>query len=226
MYKRQGEWFRQLDAGVGKLRDKISAVVRGRGRGIPTTELGEALHTGVAALIASHGESAALSVARQWRTRAGGAELMTEHPELGRVSPEFDTRVQQLVREWQGDVLDLVRAEAGGRRTTARFLAFGVNGIAVMLMLITFSATAGLSGAEVGIAGGSAVVAQRLLEAIFGDQAVRTLSAKARRLLLERVGQLYAAEQQRHEAALTTLAVDPEVPQRLRAAVDAVKGAR
>ncbi|MDF8265389.1 GTPase family protein [Luteipulveratus flavus] len=221
-----GEWFRQLDAGVGKLRDKVSAILRGRGQGVPTAELGEALHTGVAALIASHGEAAALAVARQWRTRPGGAELLAADPGLAGVSTDFDSRVQRLVREWQGEVLELVRSEAGGRRTTARFLAFGVNGIAVMLMLITFSATAGLTGAEVGIAGGSAVVAQRLLEAIFGDQAVRSLSAKARRRLLDHVDDLYAHERRRYDDALRGLSVDPDSADRLRAAVNAVKDAR
>ncbi|AKU19089.1 ABC transporter [Luteipulveratus mongoliensis] len=221
-----GEWFRQLDAGVGKVRDRVTAAFRGRGRAVPTGELGDALHTGVAALVASHGESAALSVARQWRTHPGGTDLMAAHPEMARVSGEFDARVQQLVRAWQGEVLELVRGEAGGRRTTARFLAFGVNGIAVMLMLVTFTATAGLTGAEIGIAGGSAVVAQRLLEAIFGDQAVRTLASKARQLLLQRVDQLYAAEQARHEQVLSTVVLDPSAPARLQSAIGALKAAR
>ena len=39
----------------------------------------------------------------------------------------------------------------------------------------------GLTGAEVGIAGGGAVLGQKLLEAVFGDQAVRTLAERARR---------------------------------------------
>ena len=40
-------------------------------------------------------------------------------------------------------------------------------------MLVAFAHTGGLIGAEVGIAGGTAVLAQKVLEAIFGDQAVR-----------------------------------------------------
>ena len=84
-------------------------------------------------------------------------------------------------------------SEGKDRRTTARVLSFGVNGIGVVLMLVAFSQTMGLSGAEVGIAGGSAVLAQRLLEAVFGDQAVRELATKARDELLRRTAELYAA---------------------------------
>ena len=75
----------------------------------------------------------------------------------------------------------MVRTEGADKRTTARFLAYGVNGLAVALMVVVFAHTAGLTGAEAGIAGGSAVIGQKLLEAVFGDQAVRTLADRARR---------------------------------------------
>ena len=151
---------------------------------------------------------------------------MARHPELNAASPELTSTVERLVRDWQGDVLDLVREEAGDKRTTARFLAFGVNGIAVMLMLITFASTYGLSGAEVGIAGGSAVLAQRLLEAIFGDQAVRTLANRARGMLLERITELFEREEQRYDAALAEVALAPGAPERIEKALAAVKDAR
>ena len=93
--------------------------------------------------------------------------------------------VERLVRDWQGEVLELVRTEGQGRRTNARIAAYGLNAIGLFLMLVAFSSTAGLTGAEIGIAGGTAVLAQRVLEAIFGDQAVREMAAKARRSLLD-----------------------------------------
>jgi hypothetical protein len=46
------------------------------------------------------------------------------------------------------------------------------------------------------------VLAQRVLEAVFGDQAVREMAARARRLLLDRVDGLYAAERARFVAAI------------------------
>ena len=56
------------------------------------------------------------------------------------------------------------------------------------------ASTAGLTGAEVGIAGGTALLGQRLLEAIFGDQAVRDAGGQGPARLLERGSELYADE--------------------------------
>lgn len=222
-----GEWMRQLDEGVGRLRDRIASVLRGRGKAEPAADLGEALHVGVASLIASEAESAALGAARLWRGQPGGAQLLTKDPALVGLAPGFDERVARLVRDWQGEVLQMVRAEAGGRRTTARMLAFGINGLGVMLMLIAFSATGGaLAGAEVGVAGGSAIVAQRVLEAVFGDQAVRSLAARAREQLLEQVSGVYDTEVQRRRAAVAELGIDQAAPAALERAAAAVRAAR
>ncbi len=58
-------------------------------------------------------------------------------------------------------------------------------------MVVVFAHTAGaLVGAEAGIAGGSAVLGQKLLEAVFGDQAVRRLADQAREDLNARVHEL------------------------------------
>ncbi|GAB3585668.1 dynamin family protein [Calidifontibacter terrae] len=221
-----GELLRQLEAGVGRMRDRLTAVVRGRGRADTADNLGEALHTGIAQLVTAHAETAALASVRSWRSLAGGAPLVQAHPELATVSPQFHDDVERLVRDWQGEVLQMVRDEAGGRRTTARFLAFGVNGIAVMLMLITFSATGGLVGAEVGIAGGSAVLAQRLLEAIFGDQAVRTLAVKARKQLLVHTTELLTGEEARFHQVLDQTVGEPEGKDTITRALADVKAAR
>ncbi|UJH70700.1 hypothetical protein [Ornithinimicrobium sp. INDO-MA30-4] len=145
--------------------------------------------------------------------------MVEAHPELQRAAPDLEERTERMIRDWQGEILEMIRTEAGKRRTTARYLAFGVNGLAVMLMLLVFSATGGaLVGGEVAIAGGSAVLAQRLLEAVFGDQAVREMSKKARKALLSRTEELLLAERQRFDEVID------EVPL-TRAAVDAVRSA-
>ena len=54
------------------------------------------------------------------------------------------------------------------------------------------------------IAGGSAVVGQKLLETIFGEDAVRRLAAEARKDLTTRVSALFATEAARVTAALET----------------------
>jgi len=111
-----------------------------------------------------------------------------------------------------------VRTEGADKRGTARFLAYGLNGLSIALMIIVFSQTAGLTGAEVGIAGGSAVLGQKLLEAVFGDQAVRDLAAKARRALRARVSELMDSERQRYLGLLDGLGVTAQAAEALRVA--------
>jgi len=81
-------------------------------------------------------------------------------------------------------------------------------------------------GAEVGVAGGTAVLAQRVLEAVFGDQAVRRLAETAKDELDGRVQALMSVELLRYHAVLDALAVRSEQADRVRVAVRAVEQSR
>jgi limonene-1,2-epoxide hydrolase len=93
-------------------------------------------------------------------------------------------------------------------------------------MLVTFAHTAGLTGTEAGIAGGTALLGQKLLEAIFGDQAVRSLAAKARAALHERVDQLFGEEALRYQNAVESVEAARAQGRRLSAAALNVRAAR
>jgi hypothetical protein len=219
-----GEFFRQVESTVSRLRDRFTSFIKGEP---PKAEhLGEALQSGVESLITNRAEIAAATAARAWRTLPGGDQVLAGHPHLARSSEDLNRQVERLVRDWQGDILEMVRSEGKDRRTTARIMAYGVNGLGVVLMLVTFASTAGITGAEVGIAGGTAVVGQKLLEAVFGDQAVRELARKARERLLERVAEVYAVEQARYDKAVLDVQGQPGDPAALEAATAAVKAAR
>jgi len=219
-----GELLRGIETRISRLRDRLTAALRGRPA--PAEELGEALQTGVEALVSAQAEAAAADALRRWRSVAGGTVLAAQHPELAAPAPGLDERVSRTVRTWQGYVLELVQGEGGDRRTTARVLSFGVNGLGVLLMLVVFSQTAGLTGAEVGVAGGTAVLAQRLLEAVFGDQAVRTLAAKAKAELLRRAELVLAVDRTRYDAVLKSMAASGPEAATLLAAVVRVEAAR
>ncbi|WP_353511042.1 GTPase domain-containing protein [Intrasporangium sp.] len=219
-----GEFFRQVESTVSRVRDRVTAFIKGEPA--KAEHLGEALQTGVEALISNRAELAATATARAWRTLPGGEPLLTGAAGLLRSSGDLDTRIQRLVRDWQGDILEMVRSEGRDRRTSARIMAYGVNGLGVVLMLVTFASTAGITGAEVGIAGGTAVVGQKLLEAVFGDQAVRELARQARVKLLDRVEELYAAERARYEAAVETLEVRTGQAKDVKKAAAQVRSAR
>ena len=219
-----GEFFRHVASTVSRMRDRFTAFIKGEPA--QADQLGEALQSGVESLVADQADRAATSIGRAWRTLPGGRQLLDDHPSLIRSGDGVDERIQRLVRDWQGDILQMVRDEGKDRRTTARIMAYGVNGLGVVLMLVTFASTAGITGAEVGIAGGTAVVGQKLLEAVFGDQAVRDLARHARERLLARVEELYAAEFARYEGAVMSLRLDDDEAKVLEHAAAAVKAAR
>ena len=218
-----GELFRSLESRVGWLRDRVTGFVRGKPQQVERVTV--AVESGLEALLLEHAEAAAEQAARSWTSVEAGRRLLDSPPrgdatsrDLGRASREFRARAERTVRDWQQGVLELVRSEGADKRTTARFLAFGLNGLSVALMIVVFAHTAGLTGAEAGIAGGSAVLGQKLLEAVFGDQAVRRLADQARQDLEARVEVLYAAEAARYAAVLDELAVETDSTDRLLAA--------
>ena len=219
-----GEFFRQVETTVSRVRDRIVAGFKGEP--VPSAHLDEALHSGVAELIRAEGQGAATTTSRSWRSLAGGSTLLQAHPDLTRVSAEFDRTVSSLVHDWQGDVLDLVRSEGKDRRTTAKVTAYGVNAVGTVLMLVTFAYTGGITGAEVGIAGGTAVLGQKLLEAIFGDQAVRSMATKAKEALLDRAEAAFAQERERFTAVLDQVDLRADQARTLGAAAAAVRASR
>lgn len=220
-----GEFFRALEQKVSWLRDRVVATLKGEPAAANNVKV--AVESGLEALIRDEGDAAAERSEASWQANAAGRDLLrTTRADLSRSTPDFPAATARMIRDWQGAVLDLVADEGMAKRSQARFLAFGVNGVGVALMIVVFAHTGGLVGAEVGVAGGTAVLAQRVLEAVFGDQAVRRLAETAKLELDARIEALMAGELLRYHAILDELRVDSELPTRLRAAVEAVEGAR
>ncbi len=210
-----GELVRSLEAKVGRLRDRLVEAVKGKPR--QAEQVTVAVESGLETLIVEHAESAAERAEAAWLQNPAGRTLLEQgRKDLGRASRDLRGRTEVAVRAWQQDVLDMVRTEGADKRGTARFLAFGVNGLSVALMVVVFAHTAGVTGAEAGIAGGSAVLGQKLLEAVFGDQAVRTLAERARRSLDERLRVLLESERARFTVLLEEQSIDPGVAERVR----------
>ncbi|GAA4093537.1 ABC transporter [Nonomuraea soli] len=224
-----GDLMRSLESRVGWLRDRIVGAFTGRPAA--SAKLRVALESGVVTLIRGSADQAAERAIEGWSAAPGGPALLDSvgavaASRLGRASPDVGERAEALVRGWQDYVLELVREEGASRRTTARVASFGVNGAGLLLMLAVFASTGGLTGIEVGIAGGTSVLSQKLLEAVFGDQAVRTLTAKAREDLRERVRALLDMEAARYYALVDGLEPPPGVAPALREAARAVRDHR
>ncbi|GAA2099293.1 dynamin family protein [Microlunatus panaciterrae] len=220
-----GEFFRALEQKVSWLRDRVVAAFKGEPPGAGNLKV--AVESGLEALLREQGDAAAERAEASWQAHSAGRELLQRSPEdLSRSSRDFAVDTARTIRDWQGAVLELVADEGMSKRSRARFLALGVNGVGVALMIVVFAHTGGLVGAEVGVAGGTAVLAQRVLEAVFGDQAVRRLAETAKEELDSRVEALMSQELLRYHRILDGLGLDPEQAVRLREAADGVERAR
>lgn len=197
-----GEFFRAVEEGIGRFRDAVTGFFRGTPRQAPQVE--QAIAHGLESVVLDAAEEAAERSYQAWRGDAAGAVLL-EGLELSRTPSALRAEVGEQIRAWQGDVLALVREQGESKRGKARALSFGVNGLGVALMIFVFASTGGLTGIEVGIAGGSAVLAQRLLEAVFGEDAVRGLALQARDRLRARIQAVMDGQAARYTAQLDAL---------------------
>lgn len=212
-----GDFFRSLDSTIGRLRDRVSSALRGQPAAAQKVE--DALESGIHAVVLDAAARASENTRTRWRASRAGRSLLArlDAPQTASVAPEqnaeskgevqsaediFSAAVAEQIRLWQGSVLEMIREEGADKRKRARFLSLGVNAAAVMLMVAAFSLTGGITGIEAGIAGGSGVVGTKLLESIFGEDAVRRMATRARTDLLERMADLLTEHAQPFTAVL------------------------
>lgn len=223
-----GEFMRAVEQRISWLRDRVWGAIIGKPPEVDNMKV--AVENGLEALVREEGNAAAERAEAAWRANPAGRDLLERHlaaggEDLARASSGFPNAVARMVRDWQGDVIELVSNEGMSKRSRARLLAFGVNGAGVALMVVIFAQTGGVTGAEIGVAGGTSVIAQRLLEALIGDDAVRTLATKAKSDLDARVQAVLAGEYARYDTVLDR-AVTPNQAEVLREAITAVAAAR
>ncbi|MBF1664395.1 MAG: dynamin family protein [Rothia mucilaginosa] len=212
-----GDFFRSLDSTIGRLRDRVGSALRGQPAAAQKVE--DALESGIHAVVLDAAAHASENTRTRWRASRAGRSLLArlDAPQMASVAPEqnaeskgevqsaediFSAAVAEQIRLWQGSVLEMIREEGADKRKRARFLSLGVNATAVMLMVAAFSLTGGITGIEAGIAGGSGVVGTKLLESIFGEDAVRRMATRARTDLLERMSGLLTEHAQPFTAVL------------------------
>ncbi len=218
-----GEFFRTLEARIGRLRDRLLAAVTGRPA--PATELRDAIESQLVTLLRGVAAEAAENAYTGWRAHPAGAALLD--PPLAHPGTDFPDRAERLVRDWQRGVLELVRSEGADRRFVARTAAYAVNATGLAVMIAVFASTAFIpTGLEVATGAGTTVAGQAVLQAIFGDQAVRTLAAKARGDLLARVRELLDAEATRFLSRTATARPAADAGDALRTAAEQVEQAR
>ena len=104
-----GELLRALESKVGRLRDRVTAAVKGKPQ--PGDELAVAVESGLETLILEHAEDGG----RAGRHGLGaatrpGAQLLGDD-DLAAARPGSAEATARAVRDWQAGVLDLVRSQ-------------------------------------------------------------------------------------------------------------------
>ena len=209
---------RFISSGIGRLRAILITAFRGT-PAAPVTVVEAEMTTTLEALALRHATDAARRTSIAWSERSEAAALVAANHALWSASEGFGSAVREGLGAWMGAIVDDVRAHAGRKRAVAQVAALGVNAVAVAVMLGVFAYTAGLTGAEVGIAAGTAFLNQKLLEAIFGEGAMGELISKARARLLTLLTSLFEDERARFEALAPAPGPMRELAAELRAAV-------
>jgi hypothetical protein len=212
---------RFISTGIGRLRAMVLTVFRGS-TAAPVTIVEAELTSTLESLGLRHATEAARRTAIAWSDRPEAAQVIAGHHELWSASERLRPDIEQGLGEWMRAIVEDVRSHAGRKRTVAQVSALGVNAVGVAVMLAVFVNTAGLSGAEVGIAAGTAILNQKLLEAIFGERAMAELIAKARERLMTLLATIFDDERGRFEQLVPAPGSMREVATKLRAAVDGI----
>ncbi len=216
-------WLELLDS--GDLRQALRMTDRGRGGDArsaggdsarPGERLRAAIVTAAAGLVVEAGGLAAQGAQDGWRAEPPGRELLAAEPELGQGSPGFAEAAHDLARSWQGWV------QAMARLAAPRVRARGRSAKTAAVVLLAMIAAVAPPVESVTAAGPAA----QALRDVLAERAGRTLGDRARAEFLVRVGELFAAEVDRHLVALRRVRPDPGLGGRLRAAADRVRAAR
>ena len=220
-----GEWMRKLESGVSSVRDRIAGWLRIQRQASSASAVDLAVEDSLLNSLVSTAEEAIANVELQWASRTESAEVAEFAALRLRSSEEREVDAAEAVRQWQRDLVEMVSSTGKDKKTTARLLAVGVNVVGAALMVVIFASTAGLTGAELAVAGGTAVAAQRVLEAVFGDDAVRKMTARAREDLSEKTAYFFEKDADSLLASVDQYGIDTHAAATVTASFAAVRDA-
>ncbi|HEX2884566.1 MAG TPA: GTPase domain-containing protein [Candidatus Limnocylindria bacterium] len=196
-----GQVARILSQGIGRIAATLRSLVR-PGPPAPAAEVREAAFADLVALSLQHADAAARRTATTWAEDRYGAQSLAADPALWGASAGLGSRLEIDLQAWAARIGDEIRAMGERRKGWAQVASIGVNAVGTSALLAVFVHTGGLTGAEVGITAATAVVNQKLLEAIFGEANVRAFVADARAALGALLDAAFADERARYAVGL------------------------
>ena len=176
-----GDVSRWLSSGIGRIRSWLARRFQPARGGPELQATKERAFDELVAALVRHADVAAGHAATEWSADSAGSPLLDDHPGLWGHGPELEAEARALLTEWLGRLTRMVEQRGQSRRAFAFVTSLGVNAIGVVAMLAVFAHSAGLTGGELAIAGGTAVVNQKLLEALIGEAAVADIIRAAER---------------------------------------------
>ena len=215
------EITRFFSSGIGKLRGTISALVKGMPRA-PIAEVREDTLADLAALARSHAAEAARRTATSWTDERSTRELVADDASLWSTSPGFDVALRARLEEWIAGIAEDVQRTGKSKRMLAKGASIGVNATGVGVMVATFAHSGGITGAELGVAAGTAFLNQKLLEAVFGEAALVEMIGRARTNLATAIDASFSDELSRYERLVPEGANLRDLAGRLRGAATEV----
>jgi hypothetical protein len=212
-----GELIRGFEGKVGFMRDRLVSAVRGKPQ--QGERVGESVVAALTALVEEHAERAAARTVDAWRATSYGGPVAGA--DLARASADLRSRAGSAMRTWYEDLEREVRDASGDRAATARFLAYGVRGLAATLAVATLARDhAPAEAAE------SAALGRRLLDSVFGAEVARQLLDRAQEALTQRIGWLFATEADRFQTVVDRWGLQADAAEQLRHAVRRVDDLR
>ncbi|HEY3523760.1 MAG TPA: GTPase domain-containing protein [Candidatus Limnocylindrales bacterium] len=231
------EVTRFFSTGIGRVRGFVAAMFR---RTPPPVEpVRRATIDDLVGLARLHASEAARRTATVWADDPAAATIVADRPELWSAAPEFEERLRVRLEAWLAAIGEEVRSTGPVKRRLAQGASVGVNALGTGVMLGTFLHTGGLTGAEIGVAAGTAFLNQKLLGALFGEAAMVELLRHARENLDAVLASTFGEERARYDelvpagdglreladalrrAAADVRALPPTLPPLVRAVLDA-----
>jgi hypothetical protein len=136
-------------------------------------------------------------------------------------SPALVSELTAQLEEWMEVIGDEIQVLGAQRKVRAQAASIGLNVLGTSAILAVFIHTGGLTGAELGIGAATAVLNQKLLEAIFGEGNVAAFVNRARARLDLILDSVFTSEQHRFISALGPMAETTDLAVDLRRAAHA-----
>ncbi|TMD56409.1 MAG: hypothetical protein E6I83_02570 [Chloroflexi bacterium] len=216
-YVKADQITRFFSRGLGRIRGTIITAIRGMPEA-PVGVVEKEVTSDVVAVAVARATEAARRVASEWSSRAGPADQLARDPSLWSASPELAVRIRPRLHDWVASIATDVQARGAGKRDLAFGVSLGVNALAIAAMVGVFAHTAGVTGTELGIVAATGFLNQKLLQAIFGEAAMREMIAGARERLEALLGDEFLKERGRYDSLVADPAALRALAGELRAA--------